>query len=250
MNVFYKIFSLSACGIIFLFMSACAETPDGTIVLNEQTVENFFEDGNKPLKSWNPPANLNLLMKQPVAAAEIPQVPEGMCRIEGTLDSAGRYKTVATPKADFPNANLRGSTFRNSVFGMVGPAAGKGNAWFYADVNPQTGEIINARAYLYGFNDGVCDMRKPAGGSFGTISSRGFTLSIDGYCAFPDEEGSMFEYALLIEGQGGILTLPQGAKTKLRYIVDNNGKFTSIPARPQNIWQIYDYGDGYATLVK
>lgn len=143
---------LAVAFLLILLVSACAETPDGTIVLNEETVENFFEGG--ALKSWAPPSELNLVMDQPVTSAEIPPVTSGMVRLYGTLDSFGPYTTTAVPQATFPGAAQRGSTFKNSVYGMLGPAGSGGNAWFYVDIEQNTGQIGNARAYMYGFNGG------------------------------------------------------------------------------------------------
>ena len=233
-----------ACALLVLLLCACAEGPDGTIVLNEETVENFFEGG--ALKSWNPPSSLNLLMDQPVTRADIPPVPPGQVRLFGTLDSGGPYTTTAAPQATFPGAAKRGSTFKNSIFGMLGPAGTGGNAWFYADIDPVTRQIVTARAYLYGFNGGVCDLRENVGGSRGEIGADDFTLSIGGYCAFPAESGSMAAYALLIQGQGAPLTAPAPENMPVTYIVDNNGKFREIPKDPRNYWEIYDYGPGVA----
>ncbi len=239
---------LLVCALLVLLLSACAEGPDGTIVLNEETVENFFEGG--ALKSWNPPSSLNLVMDQPVTRADIPPVPQGQVRLFGTLDSVGPYTTTATPRASFPGAAKRGSTFKNSVFGMLGPAGTGGNAWFYADVDPETRQIVTARAYLYGFNGGVCDMRESVGGSRGEIGADSFTLSIGGYCAFPSESGTTAAYALLIQGQGTPLSAPAPENMPVEYIVDNNGKFRAIPKDPRNYWEIYDYGTGLAHVGK
>ena len=233
-----------ALAALLALLCACAETPGGTIVLNEETVENFFEGG--ALKSWDPPSSLNLVMDQPVTRADIPPVPPGMVRLFGTLDSAGRYTTTAAPQAAFPGAAQRGSSFRNSVYGMLGDAGTGGNAWFYADIELGTGQVVQARAYLYGFNGGVCDMRERVGGSFGGLAADSFTLSIGGYCAFPSESGSTAAYALLIEGEGAPLATPAPENMPVRYIVDNNGKFRTIPKDPRNFWEIYDYGTGVA----
>lgn len=236
---------LMACAVLLL-LGACAETPDGTIVLNEETAENFFEGG--ALKSWNPPSSLNLLMTQPVTPADIPPLPPGRIRLFGTLESAGPYTTTAVPRASFPGAAQRGSTFRNSVYGMLGEAGSGGNAWFYADIDSATGQIADARAYLYGFDGGVCDMRESVGGSRGEIVADGFTLSIGGYCAFPSESGSTAAYALLIQGRGSPLATPAPENMPVAYIVDNNGKFRTIPKNPRDFWEIYDYGTGIANV--
>ena len=238
----------AACALLALLLAACAETPDGTIVLNEETVENFFEGG--ALKSWNPPSKLNLVMDQPVTRADIPPVPAGEIRLVGTLDSVGRYTTTARPQADFPGASKRGSTFSHSVFGMLGAAGTGGNAWFYADIDPASGQISDARAYLYGFNGGVCDLRESAGGSWGEIGPESFLLTIDGYCAFPAESGSTAAYALVIRGRGNVLAEPGPATLDVTYIVDNNGKFRTVPAHPREFWEIYDYGTGRARVER
>lgn len=238
----------AASALLALLLCACAETPDGTIVLNEETLENFFEGG--ALKSWDPPSDLNLLMDQPVARADIPPVPAGQVRLYGTLDSDGPYTTTATPRADFPGAARRGSTFKNSVYGMVGPAGTGGNAWFYADLDPATGRISTARAYMYGFNGGVCDLRQSIRGSWGEVGPDGFTLSIGGYCAFPSESGTTFAYALLVRGESNALFTPAPQNMPVSYMVDNTGKYETIPKDPRQYWNIYDYGTGVANVKR
>lgn len=238
----------AAGAVLVLLLCACAETPDGTIVLNEETVENFFEGG--ALKSWNPPSQLNLLMDQPVTRADIPPVAPGMLRLYGTLDSAGRYTTTARPQANFPGAAQRGSTFRNSVFGMLGDAGTGGNAWFYADVDPGTRQVVSARAYMYGFNGGVCDLRENIDGSYGSIGPDDFTLMVGGYCAFPSESGTTAAYALLIEGQGDPLATRAPENLPVNYIADDTGNFRTIPKDPRDYWDIYDYGTGSARVER
>lgn len=240
-------FIISLFALIF-FLPGCAETPDGTIVMNEETIENFFERG--PLKAYNPPSNLNLVMDQPVVEADIPPVPPNNIRIYGTLDSVGPYQTSAKAQVSYPGANQRGSTFKNSVYGMLGRAGEGGNAWFYADINRETGQIMQGRAYMYGFNGGVCDLRQSADGSWGSISQDNFTISIDGYCYFPAESGSTAAYALLVQGKGNPLATPAPQNMYVNYIVDNNGKFNSIPQDPKKYWEIYDYGTGKANIAQ
>lgn len=230
-----------------LMLCACAETSDGTFVMNEETIENFFERG--ALKAWDPPSGLNLVMDQPVAPAEIPPVPAGEIRVWGVLDSNGPYETSAPAEAEFKGARQRGSTFKNSVYGMVGDAGNGGNAWFYADLNQETGQIVTARAYLYGFNGGVCDLRQKPASGWGVVNNAGFTLRIDGYCSFPSESGAMAAYELLIEGKGNPVAEPAPQNMYVNYIVDNNGRFATIPANPRDYWEIYDFGTGKANVA-
>lgn len=236
----HKLCLLAIAGIL----AACAETPEGTIVINKETVENFvteeLDHGDGGLKGFNPPSYLNLVMEQPVAHARIPELHEGEIRLQGTLDSAGPYKVAGV-------AGERGSTFGDSVFGMLGPAGRAGNAWFYADIKADTGEILSARAYLYGFNGGVCDMRKKDGDSFGQIGRAGFTIQVSGPCYFPEVSGSVAEFALLIQGSGNVLAKPENIT--LKYIVDDTGAIADIPEFPRRNQDIYDYGTGSATVV-
>lgn len=232
---------------LMLFLCACAETKDGTFVMNEETIENFFDDKDGK-KSWNPPAQLNLLKTQTVVPADIPPVPRGLIRIDGTMTSAGTYEINSGE--NYPGANARGSTFSKSVFGLLGEAGKGGNAWFYADINPKTREIITARAYLYNFKDGVCDLRQSLAGSFGELSPTGFTLSFAGYCEFPNTPGSMAKYAILIEGAANPLTAPEGFVIPGRYIMDNSGKIGVIPANPAQNPQIDDYGQVQAWIAR
>lgn len=235
--------------LIFIFaLSGCAEKPDGVIVMNEETIENFFEGDRKGLQSYNPPLALNLLTDQPVMKAALPPVPDSCIRFTGTLDSNGPYLTTAPAKASYNGARDRGSTFHASVFGKIGDAANGGTAWFWVDVNKTTGSVVAARAYLYGFMGGVCDMRDPAPNGLGQITDNGFTFTIDGPCLFPSEPGSVAQYALLIKGSGNPLASPD-TSFDLEYIIDDTGSFSSIPQDPKNIWSIFDYGTGVLKAV-
>ena len=220
--------------VIFL-PCACAEQPDGTFVMNEETIENVFE---KDKLSWNPPAHLNLLIDQPVAQAELPPVPPHSERIYGTLDSSGAYIF------DGAGIRKRGSSFSDSVFGKLGPAGRAGNAWFYADFNPLTGQITDARAYLYGFMGGVCDMRNKTGANFGEVGPAGFLLNIFGPCLFPQISGATMDYALLIKGERQV----SGANFKLRYVIDDSASLENIPENPKKAANIFDSGRGEASI--
>lgn len=216
-------------------LCACAEQPDGTFVINEETIENVFE---KDKLSWNPPAHLNLLIDQPVAQASLPPIPPNFERIYGTLDSSGAYIF------DGADPRKRGSSFSDSIFGKLGPAGKAGNAWFYADFNPLTGQIRDARAYLYGFMGGVCDMRKKTGANFGEVGPSGFRINIYGPCLFPQVSGATMDYALLILGERQV----SGSNFKLRYIVDNSASLDNIPDDPKKAANIFDVGRGEAAI--
>lgn len=222
-----------------LFLCACAEKPDGIIVMNEETIENFFE---KDKQSWNPPSHLNLLLDQPVAEAALPPLAKGLKQVCGVLASDGAY-TINT--AEIKN---RGSSFSKSVFGMLGPAGTAGNAWFYADYNPETGAVLNGRAYLYGFMGGVCDMRNVSSGFYGSATNGKFYLNINGPCLFPQVSGSTMDYALFIESNQDVLN--SSAPFSLRYIVDDTGQIMEIPQNPRSSKAIYDTGSGKGWLYK
>lgn len=221
-----------------MFLISCAERPGGVIVVNEETIENFFE---KEKQSWDPAEHLNLLIDQPVARAEIPAKPAGLNRLYGVLESGGPY--TANTAMELIH---RGSTFKKSVFGELGQAGDGGNAWFYMDYNPATGEIADARAYLYGFMGGVCDMRRKTGGSYGRISENGFYLNINGPCLFPQVPGSTMSYALLVQGGENLAAAPAGADFPVNYVIDNTGGIINIPADPRASQNIYDSGTGKA----
>lgn len=234
---------------MLIMTGACAMTPDDTFVVNEETIENFF-DPHGPQKAWDPGSDLNLLWDQPVARAEFPALGPGETRVYGTLDSVGIYRTTAKLRASYPDASMRGSTFTHSKFGLLGPATPTGgNAWFFADIDA-SGQIVHARAYMYGFENGVCDMRQKAKDTYGKISSNGFILTIDGPCAFQGQFGTTAEYAIVIEGTGDLLSSPNGREFSIRYIVDNNGKFRTIPENPEKYREIYDYGYGQARIMR
>lgn len=221
-----------------LFCMSCAETPDGWIVMNEETIENFFE---KHKESWAPPMSLNLAHDQEVVSADIPALLPGLVRIEGTLVSAGPYTVPDAP------ISHRGGTFTKSVFGMFGAVGKNGNAWFYADVDPASGEIRGGRAYLYGFMDGVCDLREKIGPDYGKIMDGKMAFSIAGYCLFPQISGSAAEYALLVEGEfPGYET---SASFPVKYIVDDNGAIGNIPNDPEKNSAIFDSGTGSAKIL-
>lgn len=227
---------ICAC-LSLLLLASCAEEPGGIIVMNEETIENFFE---KDKQSWNPPAHLNLLIDQPVTEAKLPPIAPENVRLYGTLDSDGPYVFKSASHV----IKNRGSSFTRSVFGKLGPAGYAGNAWFYADFNTQTGQIADARAYIYGFMGGVCDMRQKTEGSFGEIGESGLTLTINGPCLFPDLPGATIDYLLLVEGKK-----PNSAQTyNLHYVIDNTPALRDIPQSPQKSPEIYDAGSGKAWL--
>lgn len=221
-----------------LLCSSCAETPDGTIVMNEETIENFFE---KDKKSWDPGLKLNLVKDQPVVAAEIPGVAPGMVRLQGSLASAGTYVF----KGD-EGDETRGGTIEKSVYGMLGPAGEAGNAWFYADFNPSTGEIVNARAYLYGVMEGVCDLRESVNGNYGEISPEKLALNIGGYCLFPEMQGQAMQFAIYATGRRGATF---AAPFPVRYILDDTADIFSIPENPMQNKNIFDFGTGQAGIT-
>lgn len=243
-------FQLAAIFISLCFLAACAETPDGVIVMNEETIENFIEGDREGLRSWDPGLDLNLVHDQPIIDASVPPLPAGQIRLAGVLDSAGPYKTTAKLNANFPGAASRGSTFRDSVFGKLGPAGNGGNAWFYVDVDPASGAVAAARAYLYNFMDGVCDMRRPSPSGFGSFAASGFSLYIEGPCLFPSQSGSTSEFILIVQGSGDPLASENGATFPARYIVADSAKFREIPSDPRAWADIYDYGTGSLTLIK
>lgn len=226
---------------IIIILAACSEKPGGVFVMNEETIENFFE---KDKQSWNPPEHLNLLLDQPITQASIPPLPPGLTRLYGVLSSNGAYA--------FKNGNNaivdRGSSFKSGEYGMLGPAGKGGNAWFYADFNRQTGEIVDARAYLYGFMGGVCDMREKTRASYGKIGDESFYLNINGPCLFPQISGSTANYALFVQGSGNLLNAPAQKVFPIEYIVDDTGTILTIPANPSSQGDIYDAGHGRAWL--
>lgn len=225
--------------LLSLLPVSCAEEPGGIIVMNEETIENLFESVKQ---SWNPPSHLNLLTDQPVTAAEIPPVPANELRICGTLDSSGLY--VFSGK-DGPIRD-RGSSFSDSVYGMLGPAGNSGNAWFYADFSPETGQITGGRAYLYGFMGGVCDMRVKTGASYGEASQSGFRLYVNGPCLFPQMSGVTAAYGLVVEGERA--NAEPGRNFRLRYAINDDPAMRVIPADPRKSARIFDSGDGRAWL--
>lgn len=226
------LWALSFC---LLFCAGCAETPDGTFVMNEETVENFFE---KDKKSWAPGLDLNLLIDQPVAAAQLPGVSPGLERVEGVLTSYGVYRFRGKSAVA-----ERGGTFSKSVFGMLGPAGDGGNAWFYADFNPASGRIENARVYMYGVMGGVCDLRQRLHEAYGKMNGQEFSLAIEGYCQFPQISGSAMRFAALIRGK----PVP-AAPFAVEYILDDTGAIAAMPADPEEVDAVFDYGSGHAEL--
>lgn len=225
-----------AC-LAFLLLAACSEKPGGIFVMNEETIENFFE---KEKQSWNPADHLNLLIDQPVTEAELPPIPPGAVRLYGTLASDGPYKFLSKQAA----IENRGSSFAESIFGKLGPAGSVGNAWFYADFDPATGRIGDARAYLYGFMGGVCDMRKKTEADFGNVSESGFKLNIMGPCLFPQMSGSTADYALLLQGTR------KAGNYSVSYIIDDSAAIRAIPLHPKKSPDIYDSGKGIAWIGK
>lgn len=225
--------------LLLLAICACAAGKDGEIIVNRETIEDFFE---KEQKSWSPPSDLDLVLSQKVTPATLPRLAPGLVRVTGVLNSVGPYRTESPEKNPVPGSEQRGSVFKHSVFGMLGPAGGAGNAWFYADLDPATGNVADARAYLYGFNGGVCDMRRNARALWNQTGKGSFALSLAGPCLFPDVSGSASEYALLVQTKTDPLTAK--GQVPLRYIIDSNGEFDAVPVDPQNWWAVQDYGTG------
>lgn len=240
-NLFARVALLS-----FVALAGCAREPDGSFVIDEETIEQAWDTKSLAVQPPVPDsaAGLSLNKNQPARKADIPPVPPGMTRVYGTLDSAGLYKTKAP--AAYPGADARGSTFQNSVYGMLGPAARGGTAWYYADV--YEGSVAGVRVYLNGFMNGVCDMRKPVNGGYGTVDKTGLNIRAAGPCYFADESGSTSEYAILISGRGDVFSPANGESLKVNYIIDNTGAINRVPATPRDLPAVYDYGSGVAKI--
>lgn len=245
-------FARVALACLLLTPLSCAVEPDGSFVIDEQTVEEAWD--TKSLAPQPPlpdaAAGLSLNRNQPVQKASIPPPPPGFTRVYGTLDSVGLYETKAAGAGDFPGARARGSTFQNSVFGMLGPAANGGTAWFYADINPADGAISGARVYLNGFRDGVCDMRRPVEGGYGFAGKSGFSLRVSGPCYFENQSGTTADYAILVSAAVDPAGRPAGYRFTGRYIVDDTGKINRVPANPADVAAVYDYGEAFCAVAR
>lgn len=155
--------------------------------------------------------------------ARIPPLKQGQMRIFGALNSLGPYSYDAGTAA----GAMRGCSWEKSRFAVMGhDSKGGGSAWFYADIDEKSGQILTVTAY----GNGICGSARheaffaasPLAGSFGKVEMGGFTLRAAGPGVFssltPDGEGpATGEVSLVITGGGDLLEAANGAKIPVRY---------------------------------
>lgn len=155
--------------------------------------------------------------------ARIPPLKEGRIRISGPLNSLGQYHFDGSDSL----GSLRGCSWQKSRFGVMGhDGNGGGSAWFYADIDEKTGQVLSVTAY----GNGVCERAShlalfaaaPLVGNFGNVEKEGFTLRAQGprvsnYQYNAEDTLSQGEASIVITGSGDLLAAANGAKIPVRY---------------------------------
>lgn len=155
--------------------------------------------------------------------ARIPPLKQGQLRISGPLNSLGEYSYDGSGS----DGTMRGCTWQKSRFGVMGhDSKGGGSAWFYADVDEQSGKVLSVTAY----GNGTCGRgpdvaffaAAPMVGSFGDVEKEGFTLralgpSVSLLRGGGGPELKKWDAGIVITGNGDILTAADGAKIPVKY---------------------------------
>lgn len=172
-------------------------------------------------RAASPVENLaaQLYLDADLRRARIPPVREGQIRLYGALNSHGKYSYNGSDSMD----SLRGCSWKKSRFGVMGhDPGGGGSAWFYADVDAQSGRVLTLTAYGNGscghYSAGAFFVSSPQAGGFGTAGKEGFALRGTGI-GLSEERGvfDRFGMNLVITGVGNLLNADNGAKIPVRY---------------------------------
>lgn len=155
--------------------------------------------------------------------ARIPPLKEGQIRISGPLNSLGQYNFDGGDSL----ASLRGCTWTKSRFGVMGAdSKNGGSAWFYADIDEKSGQVLSVRAY----GNGACGRGSglaffaaaPLVGSFGDVEKGDFTLRATGPAISLNTQGDfeeLYEWklAIVIAGSGDLLAAANGTRIPVKY---------------------------------
>lgn len=170
----------------------------------------------------------------------------GTIRIYGVLNSVGMFYGRDGKES---MANLAGASWTQTDYGDFG-RGGNDIAWFYADIEPTTGKVIYARAYMvgsYGRADAVGDMRNPLNGSYGKITKNSWEITITGLINLTiqgtDDDANG---VLVLRGNGDILSSANRQRFQGRYVLNNYFSARENPAKIANWKKLKnncDYGN-------
>lgn len=146
----------------------------------------------------------------------VPPIPAGAARLYGDLYST--YKEA--------NRN-----FTWKVPSLMRTDTERDEAWFYADFDPASGEILDAGAYATGYDRNAVYLGffEKYQGSFGKITETGFELQIAGVSyggGVWQGELESWEYpaAIFVQGNANLLQKKNGSKIPFTYkIMDVTG---------------------------
>lgn len=177
-----------------------------------------------------------LFLSSGLHKARIPPLKAGRLRLSGPLNSSGLYSCDGSGSEE----SLRGCSWCNSRFGVMGadkrsgtyPFGKKkkgvirGSAWFYADIDATSGEVLCLVAYGNG------DCRFPTAfytpgaleGSYGHVGTEGFVFNGVGKMVQQGNAGLEASPAQIrILGLDNLLVAAHGAKIPVNYILGGRG---------------------------
>lgn len=186
--------------------------------------------------------------------ARIPPLKEGQIRISGPLNSVGKYNYDGSDSF----GTMRGCTWTKSRFGVMGEdRKGGGSAWFYADIDENTGQVLSVTAY----GNGACGRgfymaffdAAPLVGSFGEVEKKGFTLRASGpailnYQYDAKDNLDQEDAPIVIIGTGDLLAAANGAKIPVKYWLGSRGDV--IMEDKDHSGTNWDRGTGTATVER
>lgn len=180
---------------------------------------------------------------------DVPARKTGTIRAYGLLNSVGGFYGRDGTEC---MANSMGASWTHTDFGDFG-RGGQNIAWFFADIEPATGEIVYARAFL---NGGYCtaditgDLRAPQNGSYGKVTKNGWEINLTG--AFEMEVRGFEEQAdavLNMRGKGDLLAAVNRQTFPGNYVLSTLFGPEKNPAKAANWKKLKDNGDyGSVTL--
>ncbi|MDE5833552.1 MAG: hypothetical protein K2H64_11370 [Desulfovibrio sp.] len=217
-----KLLAIAAILILSVPLLSCAKNADGGYTVSGETIVRAFKTGKLVADesgAWNGPGN-----KQKM---DIPALPRGQIRLAGTFKSdCGKFFCEGVEAM----TNMRGlETYGDCKFGEACMDGG----WFYADIDPASGEIVSARAYFFGNAPHNTDFygyfAKKFKGSYGYAKSNGFAIGIVGetgasdmsflgddervtYPSWPDWQNG--DAVFVIRGKGNLLKAKNGTTFK------------------------------------
>lgn len=170
-------------------------------------------------------------------AISIPPRKTGTVRVYGYLSSVGPHNE----KGNESMSGRRGGGWTQNSMAQFGMGGDK-NAWFFADIDPATNEIVYARAYFSGYFAGsemYAHLGKPYKGSYGKITKKGWEITVQGRASV-ESRGYEEEHDILLtmRGKGDILALQNDAPVEGNYVL--NLLFPPAAKMPTANWKQLD----------